>query len=226
MAIYIDSGNIDEIKEALERYPYINGITTNPILVSQAGTIIQELVPAIRKLTFKTVFAQVEYDNYEEMVKNAMGLSNLLHPNAVVKIPFCPQGIEALQRVGGKTKTCITAVSTITQALIAAYNGADYVAVYVGRIANYGPAKSGKNKGLETVEQISAMFENRGLKTRILAASIKVPSWIEQLLILPNVDVTAPLEILIPCFDSPVTTEAIKQFETLSKKKTNKNRNN
>ena len=211
MSIFVDSGNVDETRRIIESYPFISGVTCNPELLYDEGIRITDFIPAVRSFTFKVIWAQTLVGSEQEMYEHALFLRNFLHPNAVVKIPFCREGIAALRRVPKEIDTCVTSVASAAQALLAAENGAGAVAVYVGRIED----AFGEGAGLAVAESIAHMFYTRGLKTTLLAASIRKPGWVDDLLTLPNTKVTASPEVIDELFGNPVTVSALARFKEI-----------
>ena len=169
MKLFIDDANIEAIKRINDLYP-VDGVTTNPSILSKAGRIPKETLLEIRKVLGedKIIFAQAVALDYDGMLKDARMIMDLLGKNTIVKIPSIPVGFKAISALKAEgISTCGTVVYTPMQAYLAAKAGASYVAPYVNRIDNMG------YNGVETVKEIQDILENNCMDSEVLAASFK-----------------------------------------------------
>jgi transaldolase len=213
MGLYIDTADLAAIERALAEHPYLAGITTNPILIKRAGVAGKEaeFFRAVRQLTAKPLFAQVLAGSTDEMRHHAYDLFKAVGENVILKIPFCPEGLRACRELSPTFKTCVTAVANPVQGFAAATLGARWAALYVGRVEDDG------RDGLRAVEETAGILHARGLRTRVLAASIRKAEWVTRLLALPNVDVTVGPEMLTGLVTDPVTLRAVTEFRGLAR---------
>ncbi len=140
MKLFIDDANIEEIKRLYDLYP-IDGVTTNPSILSKQNRDPKEVLKEIRDLIGEegVLFAQALPKDAEGMIQDAISIINVLGRNTVVKIPSIPEGFKAIKILTEKgIQTCGTVVYTPMQAYLAAKAGASYVAPYVNRIDNLG----------------------------------------------------------------------------------------
>ena len=169
MKYLIDSGNIEAIKHINEFYP-IDGVTTNPTLVSKEKKAFWKLIRSIRKEigAKKALHVQTVQTTAEKMVEEAILINKTIGGKLYIKIPICEEGLKAarmLKEIGiGVT---MTAIFTPQQALISAKAGADFVAPYVNRLDNI------SGDGVRVVEEIVTLFDNYGLECEVLSASFK-----------------------------------------------------
>ena len=169
MKLLIDDANIENIKRIYEYYT-IDGVTTNPSILAKNGKNPYETLKEIRQFIGKDaeLHVQVVSNTAEEMIEEGHRIVRELGENTYVKIPTIPEGIKAMKYLSGEGhKITATAIYTPIQAYLAAKAGADYTAPYVNRIDNLG------TNGIEVTRKIHDIFENNGLKTKILAASFK-----------------------------------------------------
>ena len=169
MIYLLDTANIKEIERLTDLYP-IDGVTTNPTIVSKGGLKLKELIRKIRSVIGeeKMLHAQTISDKAEDMIKEALRLRDLAGGNFYVKIPATPQGIKAIRHLKelGFHVTA-TAIFTQQQGLIAARAGADYIAPYVNRLDNI------SSHGIDVVADLVHLIRYYDLKTQVLAASFK-----------------------------------------------------
>ena len=169
MELYIDDANISEIRRLIDIYP-IDGVTTNPSILSKTGKDPVEVLKDIRKVLGRDarIFAQTIPTDAEGMIRDGHALIKLLGKHTVVKIPSVPEGFKAIRELSQEgISTCGTVVYTPMQAYLAAKSGADYVAPYINRIDNMG------FDGVETVKKIQRILDLHHYETGILAASFK-----------------------------------------------------
>ena len=169
MKLFIDDANLAQIRRLCGLLP-IDGVTTNPTILSRAGGDPVQTLRDIRALIGgeRLLFAQAIPLDAEGMVRDARALVGLLGENTVVKVPSIPEGYRAIGMLRAEgIRTCGTVVYTPLQAYLAAKAGAEFVAPYVNRIDNLG------YDGVGTVRQIQDILDAHGYGTTVLAASFK-----------------------------------------------------
>jgi transaldolase len=208
MKIFIDTGNIDEIKEANE-YGLIDGVTTNPSLImkaSKGGKSFKTIVTEILKAVDGPVSLEVVSENAEEMVEQAVKLHSL-GSNSVIKIPMTLEGLKAMKTLKEKgIKVNATLIFNPIQALLAARNGAAYVSPFVGRLDDIG------EDGMSIIDQIKTEFVNYGYKTEVLVASIRNPIHVLRAALMGADAVTIPYDVIKKLAMHPKTDEGLKRF--------------
>ncbi len=209
MKFFIDTANLDQIKEAHE-LGILDGVTTNPSLMAKEGisgqkAILQHYVD-ICNIVDGPVSAEVIATDFEGMVEEGEALA-ALHPNIVVKIPMIKDGIKALKYFSDKgIKTNCTLVFSPGQALLAAKAGATYVSPFIGRIDDI------TWDGLQLIEQIVHIYDNYAFETQVLAASIRNPLHITNCAELGADVVTCPLNAILGLLKHPLTDIGLEKF--------------
>jgi transaldolase len=215
MEIYIDSGELSEIKEAVET-GLINGVTTNPSLVQKAGSVsgveFPTLIKSIVKLlkenckTDFTVSAEVMSKDSKGMVEEGIKLSKI-DKHVIIKVPLTKEGLIAVAKLKEKgIRTNVTLCFTANQALLAAKAGAYIISPFVGRLDDVG------QDGIELVSEIRQLYDNYGFKTKIIAASIRTTLHVKQAA-LEGADIaTIPYKIFNQMFNHPLTDKGIEMF--------------
>ncbi|MDD3738578.1 MAG: fructose-6-phosphate aldolase [Lentimicrobiaceae bacterium] len=209
MLFFIDTANIDEIKEANE-LGILDGVTTNPSLMAKEGITgkqkIMEHYYNICKIVNGPVSAEVISTEYEGMLAEAEELSKI-HENIVIKIPMIKDGIKAINYLSNKgIPTNCTLVFSAGQAIMAAKAGATYVSPFIGRIDDSG------HDGLELISQIVHIYGNYGFDTQVLAASIRHVGHIIQCAEIGADVVTTPLNSLLGLLKHPLTDSGVARF--------------
>lgn len=169
MKLFIDDADTEAIRKLTEYYP-IDGVTTNPSILSKQKRNPKEVLLEIREIIGKdaTLFVQALPEDAEGMVEDANAITDLLGKNTVVKIPSVPEGFKAIRVLREEgIATCGTVVYTPMQAYLAAKAGASYVAPYVNRIDNMG------YDGIRTTEDIHDILTKNRMECMVLAASFK-----------------------------------------------------
>ena len=166
MEIFIDTGNLDEIKKAYE-WGIIDGVTTNPSLVAKEGIDQNRLIQMISEIVDGPISAEVISLDAKGMLEEALELAKI-HKNVVIKLPMTKDGMIACKALSQQgIKTNITLVFSANQAMLAAKNGATYVSPFVGRLDDIGQT------GMFLISEIRQIFDNFGYETKILSASIR-----------------------------------------------------
>ena len=205
MRFFLDSANIEEIKQAWDM-GVIAGLTTNPSLVAKEGKDFHELLRTVTGIVDGPISAEVIALDTEGMLKEARELA-AIHENIVVKIPMTEAGlraVKALKAIGIKSN--VTLVFTANQALLAARAGATYVSPFLGRLDDIG------ENGLSLLEDICEIFRMHDLETQIIAASIRHPVHVTESAIIGADVATVPFAVLRQLFRHPLTDAGIEKF--------------
>ncbi len=205
MQFYIDSADIEEIKQA-NRRGWVDGVTTNPTLVAKTGRKNADVIKDICKEVKGLVSAEVISLKADEMVSEGLELAKIAD-NVVVKIPMCEDGLIAVRRLASDgIKTNVTLVFNPLQALLVAKAGATLVSPFVGRLDDISV------DGMDMVSQITQIFENYDLDTQVLVASVRHPIHIMQAAMMGADIVTVPYKVMQGIVGHPLTDKGIAQF--------------
>ena len=208
MKIFLDTSNVDEIREGVE-LGLVDGVTTNPTLAAKEagkGKTFAEVIREIVQITPGPVSVEVVATDYESMMKQAMKISQL-GSNAVVKIPMTLDGLKAIKTLKEKrVPVNCTLIFSPVQALLAAKSGAEYVSPFVGRLDDIG------EDGMQIIDQIKTIFVNYGISTKILVASIRNPVHVLRSAVIGADVVTLPFDVLKKLPSHPKTDEGMKRF--------------
>jgi transaldolase len=205
MLIFIDSANINEIKEAVQ-CGLIDGVTTNPTLIAKENQPAEELLKEICSLVKGPVSAEVISQDTEGMVREARILSKIA-PNIVIKIPLIKEGLKAVRALSKENiKTNVTLCFSPTQALLAAKAGADYISPFIGRLDDI------SQKGMELVKKIKQIYTNYNFKTKVIVASVRNPLHVLDAALIGADIVTVPFGVLEQLIKHPLTDIGIQRF--------------
>ncbi|NCU16316.1 fructose-6-phosphate aldolase [Pallidibacillus pasinlerensis] len=206
MKFFIDTANIDEIKEVFE-YGVISGVTTNPSLVAKEKDVsFEERLKEITEIVPGSVSAEVIATDTEGMLKEGRELAAIA-PNITVKVPMTKDGLRAVSTFAKEgIKTNVTLIFSAGQALLAARAGATYVSPFLGRLDDIG------HDGLELISEIATIFEIHQIDTEIIAASIRHPMHIIEAAIRGAHIATCPYKVLNQLFTHPLTNQGIEKF--------------
>lgn len=207
MKFFIDSANIDEIKEAAS-FGIIDGVTTNPSLVSKEGSQkdFTELVKEICDIVDGPVSAEVISTDYKKMLKEARQLAKV-HEHIVVKMPLTEDGIKATAAVSKEgIKVNVTLVFSPSQAILAAKAGAAYVSPFVGRLDDI------STSGMDLIYDISEIYNNYGYDTEILVASVRHPMHIVESAKMGADVATFPFKVFKQLFKHPLSDIGLERF--------------
>ncbi len=215
MKFFIDTANLDQIKEAQD-LGILDGVTTNPSLMAKEGikgeANIKKHYVDICKIVSGDVSAEVISTDYEGIVKEGLELA-ALHPQIVVKVPMIKDGIKAIKYFTEKgIRTNCTLIFSPGQALLAAKAGASYVSPFVGRLDDI------STDGMRLIEDIRVIFDNYAYTTEILAASIRHPMYIIECATIGADVVTCPLTAITALLKHPLTDSGLEQFLKDAKK--------
>ncbi len=209
MKFFIDTANLDQIKEAQD-LGVLDGVTTNPSLMAKEGITGEANVinhyKAICDIVDDNVSAEVIATDYEGIIKEGEALA-ALNPKIVVKVPMIKEGLKAIKYFSGKgIRTNCTLIFSPAQALLAAKAGATYVSPFLGRLDDI------STDGLTLIEDIRLIFDNYGFETEILAASIRGPLHIVNCAKIGADVITAPLSAITGLLKHPLTDSGLATF--------------
>lgn len=205
MKFFIDTANIDEIKEAAA-LGILDGVTTNPSLVSKEGKDFRKLLDEILKIVDGPVSAEVISTDYEGILKEGRDLASI-HKNIVVKIPLIKEGLKAVKTLTGEgIKVNVTLCFSPTQAILAAKAGATYVSPFVGRLDDI------STSGMDLVSQIIQIYRNYNYKTQVLVASVRHPLHVVESALIGADVCTIPFDIIKKMFNHPLTDLGLEKF--------------
>lgn len=209
MKFFIDTANLDQIREANE-LGVLDGVTTNPSLTAKEGikgTANQhEHYIKICEIVDGDVSAEVISTDYEGMIKEAEALTDL-HPHIVAKLPCTEAGIKGIRYLTDKgLKTNCTLVFSIGQAVVAAKAGATYVSPFIGRLDDI------SSDGIQLVKKIAHVFNYYGFETEVLAASIRSTEHIVQCMEVGADVATCPLAAIKGLLKHPLTDQGLEIF--------------
>lgn len=209
MKFFIDTANLDEIREAYE-LGVLDGVTTNPSLMAKEGIKGHDAVmshyQAICEIVDGPISAEVIATDFDTIVEEGEFLAQL-HPNIVVKVPMIRDGVKALKYFSDRgIKTNCTLVFSAGQAILAAKAGATYVSPFVGRLDDI------STDGLQLIEQIVHIYSNYGYQTEVLAASVRHVMHLVQCAELGADVVTCPLPVITGLLKHPLTDSGLEKF--------------
>lgn len=205
MKIFIDTANVNEIKDAA-KLGVLSGVTTNPSLIAKEGRKFEDVIAEIVEIVDGPISAEVTSPNADEMVAQAKELS-AIHKNIVIKIPICEQGLIAvaeLKKLGIKTN--VTLIFSASQALLAARAGASFVSPFIGRLDDI------SDDGSVLVEEIAEIFGIYGIETEIIAASIRGPQDAVRAALAGADIATIPYKVILQMINHPLTDKGIEKF--------------
>jgi transaldolase len=205
MKIFIDTANIQEIKEAI-KLGIIDGVTTNPTLISKENRPAVDLLKEICSLVSGPVSAEVIGLESETMVREAHQLSQIAK-NIVIKIPLMKDGLAAVRVLSKEgIKTNVTLCFSPSQALLAAKTGADYVSPFIGRLDDI------SQKGMDLIRDIKTIYKNYDFKTQIIVASIRNPLHVVDAALIGADIATVPFAVIEQLIKHPLTDIGIQRF--------------
>lgn len=209
MKFFIDTANLDQIREAQE-LGVLDGVTTNPSLMAKEGiTGKQNILDHYKKIceiVTGDVSAEVIATTYDEIVKEGEELAQL-HDQIIVKVPMIKEGIKAIKHFSDKgIKTNCTLVFSAGQALLAAKAGATYVSPFIGRLDDI------STDGLNLIMEIRQIYDNYGFDTQILAASVRHTMHVIDCAKIGADVMTGPLSSITGLLNHPLTDIGLEKF--------------
>ncbi len=205
MKIFIDTANIEHIKEAND-LGIIDGVTTNPSLVAREGRDFGALIKEICSIVDGPISAEVIGLKSGEMIKEARSLARI-HKNVIVKIPLIPEGLKAARLLAKEgIKTNVTLCFSATQALLAAKAGAAYISPFIGRFDDI------SHEGMEIIRDIKVIYSNYNFQTKIIVASVRHPLHVLDAAKIGADIATVPYDILMKLVRHPLTDIGLDKF--------------
>lgn len=212
MKFFIDTANIDQIKDA-NNMGMVDGVTTNPSLIAKEDGEFKQIIADICKIVKGPVSAEVISLEYNGMVEEALELAKIAD-NITVKIPMTVEGLKAVKTLSDKgIKTNVTLIFSALQALMAAKAGATFVSPFVGRLDDLA------EEGMGLVEEIVQIYENYGFDTQIIVASVRNPLHVLDSALLGADVATIPYGVLQKLASHHMTDKGIEAFLADWKKK-------
>ncbi|NLT51811.1 MAG: fructose-6-phosphate aldolase [Ignavibacteria bacterium] len=205
MKFFIDTANLEEIKEA-GSLGILDGVTTNPSLVAKEGKAFIELLKEIVKIVDGPISAEVVSTDYNGILKEAYDLAKI-HKNIVIKVPLIKEGLKAVKTLSGDgIKTNVTLCFSASQALLAAKAGATYISPFVGRLDDI------SHDGMGLIEQIVTIYNNYEFDTQVLVASIRHPLHLVDAAMMGAHVATMPFDVINKLFKHPLTDIGLEKF--------------
>lgn len=209
MKFFIDTANLDEIKQAYD-LGVLDGVTTNPSLMAKEGITgkanIKAHYKAICDIVDNNVSAEVIATDYEGIIKEGEELAKI-DDKIVVKVPMIKEGVKAIKYFSDKgIRTNCTLIFSAGQALLAAKAGASYVSPFIGRLDDI------SHDGLSLIEQIVQIYDNYGFETEVLAASVRHTMHLVQCAEIGADVATCPLNVITSLLNHPLTDKGLAQF--------------
>jgi transaldolase len=205
MKFFIDTADVNEIREA-ESLGILDGVTTNPTLVSRTGRPFKETIEEICSIVKGPVSAEVVSTDTEGIIKEARELAKIAD-NIVVKVPLIKDGLKAVKVLTSEgIKVNVTLCFSSNQALLAAKAGGTYISPFVGRLDDRG------HTGMEVIDEIRTIYDNYGFETQIIVASIRNPLHVRDAALMGADIATIPFAVFNNIVKHPLTDAGLKQF--------------
>lgn len=205
MKFFLDTADVNEIREAME-WGLLDGVTTNPTLVSKTGLTFDQVLRDIVKLVPGPVSAEVTALDKQGMLDQAHQYADIA-PNIVIKVPLIAEGLKAVKALTEEgLKTNVTLCFSSVQALLAAKAGATYISPFVGRLDDIGV------DGMGTVRDIRTIYDNYKYPTQILVASARGPLHVRDAALAGADVVTIPFKVFQMLVKHPLTDSGLQQF--------------
>ncbi|MGV3526034.1 MAG: fructose-6-phosphate aldolase [Candidatus Sericytochromatia bacterium] len=205
MELFIDTANLDEIREAAS-WGVIAGVTTNPSLIAKEGRDHKDVIHEIAGMLDGPLSIETISLDAEGMLREAHEFATW-SPNAVIKVPMTAEGMKAVKQLSAEgIKTNVTLVFSANQALLAAIAGATYISPFVGRLDDIG------ENGMALIKEIREIYDQYFFETKILTASVRHPRHVTDAAHLGSDVATVPFKILKQMFQHPLTDSGIEKF--------------
>ena len=205
MKFFMDTADVNEIREA-ESLGILDGVTTNPTLVSKTGRPFKETIEEICTIVKGPVSAEVVSVDTDGIIKEGRELAKIAD-NIVVKVPLIKDGLKAVKVLTSEgIKVNVTLCFSSNQALLAAKAGGTYISPFVGRLDDKG------HTGMEVVDEIRTIYDNYGFETQIIVASIRNPLHIRDAALMGADIATMPFAVFDNIVKHPLTDAGLKQF--------------
>lgn len=206
MKFFIDTANLDEIREAAT-LGLLDGVTTNPSLVSREKNVnFNELLKEICKIVDGPISAEVVSTDLDGILKEGYELAKI-HKNITIKVPLIKAGLQACKRFTSEgIKVNVTLCFSVTQALLAAKAGATFVSPFVGRLDDIA------TNGMQLIDEICTMYRNYDFKTQVLVASVRHPMHVVEATQIGAHVCTMPLKVIEQLIHHPLTDLGLQKF--------------
>lgn len=205
MKFFIDTANIQEIKEAASM-GVLDGVTTNPSLVAKEGKPFHELLKEICSIVDGPVSAEVISTDFNGIMKEARELVKI-HKNIVVKVPLVVEGLKAVKAMKAEgIRSNVTLCFSPNQALLAAKAGADYISPFIGRLDDV------SHDGMQLIEQIVTIYRNYQFRTEVLVASVRHPLHVVEAALIGADVCTIPFKVIRQLANHPLTDIGLEKF--------------
>ena len=208
MKFFIDTANVEDIRKANDM-GVICGVTTNPSLIAKEGRDFNEVIKEITSIVDGPISGEVKATTTEaeDMIKEGREIA-AIHPNMVVKIPMTVEGLKAVKTLSKEgINTNVTLIFSANQALLAAKAGATYVSPFLGRLDDI------SMPGIDLIRDIVDIFNNYGIETEIIAASVRNPIHITDCALAGAHIATVPYSVIVQCTKHPLTDQGIEKFK-------------
>ena len=208
MKFFIDTANVEEIRKANDM-GVICGVTTNPSLIAKEGRDFNEVIKEITTIVDGPISGEVKATTVdaEGMIQEGREIAKI-HPNMIVKIPMTAEGLKAVKVLSAEgIKTNVTLIFSANQALLAARAGATYVSPFLGRLDDISMA------GIDLIQDIVQIFDNYGLETEIIAASVRNPIHVTDCALAGAHIATVPYAVIMQMTKHPLTDAGIEKFQ-------------
>ena len=205
MKFFIDTANIEEIQKAVDM-GMVDGVTTNPTLISRENKPFEEIIAEIAKIVDGPISAEVIALDSEGMLKEGRELAKI-SDNIVIKVPMTTEGLKATKAFSAEgIKTNVTLVFSTAQALLAAKAGATYVSPFVGRLDDIA------QNGMELISDIMAIYDNYGYQSEVIVASVRSPMHVMDSALIGADIATIPFKVIAQLAKHPLTDLGMESF--------------
>ncbi len=205
LKLFIDTANLDEIRE-ISSWGVLDGVTTNPTILSREKMDYRTLIEAILKLVDGPISVEAVNEKAEKIIEEAKMLSKISE-NIVVKIPVTPEGLAATKVLSKEgVKVNMTLVFSVNQSILAAKAGSTYASPFLGRLDDIG------SDGMALLSDIVTVYQNYGFKTQIIAASIRNPQHVVDAALIGADVCTIPYKVFTQMVKHPLTDKGIERF--------------
>ena len=208
MKFFLDTANVEDIRKA-NAMGVICGVTTNPSLIAKEGRDFKQVVAEIASIVDGPISGEVKATttDAEGMIREGREIA-AIHKNMVVKIPMTVEGLKACHALAAEgIQVNMTLIFTANQALLAARSGAAFVSPFVGRLDDISV------RGTDLIAEVAEIFQRHGIKTEIIAASIRTPKDVVECAKAGSDIATIPYAVLKKMFKHPLTDKGIQQFK-------------
>ena len=206
MKFFLDTANTDDIRKYAE-LGLVDGVTTNPTIVAREGRDFESVIKDITTIVDGPVSAEVTANEADKMIEQARALAKWAD-NIVVKIPMTEAGLKAVSVLNKEgIKTNVTLVFSVAQGLMAAKAGATFISPFVGRLDDIG------SDGVKLIKDLRTVLDNYGLKSEIIAASIRGVQHVEAVALAGSDIATIPAGVFGKMFKHPLTDNGLASFE-------------